>query len=863
MIILAVLDAASIFMLVRIARKEKKAKKAEEKALRMAMAQGEVHVVRPKKKEKKHSHFVWILALVVIVALVLIVKILSGQTTSSGTETESTTYTETATLGDISTVLPGTGTLVEEDAIELSLPSEVEITKWYVSNGDTVEEGDTLAAVDTVSVMTAIASVQESLSSLDEALEECEDDAVSSTITAAADARVIKVYAEADTSIVDTMYEYEALMLLSLDGYLAVSFETDADISAGDSVTVTLSDDTEMTGKVESLTNKTAVIVVSDDGPELGDTVTVTTTDGDTIGTGELYIHSALKVTGFLGTVSSVSVSEGDEVSSGDTLLTLTDTDYTGAYEVLLEQRSELESQMETLFKLYQDGYIYASASGVISGLSSTTSSTSDEDADSADETDATASTDEAATSSSASDATEATGTSSTSTSGYSATSLSYTSTNSASATTLKITKTSTASTANQTDAVVVLTTATDDSGSSADDESESESLTDDGETTVAAAFKLCCVVLIDDTTATVSNVSGGLDGVISLEKLSGIYKDGSYQSSVSVSDVSVGDLLIVLYDSDGEISAILCMATTEATSSDADAFASADGSAQTGDGVSEGAGQSGQDQSQDGADTLSGDASGGNTDGLTGEITGANEAGATDQAGDDTQMSADASAAGTDASAADASASMSDASGDALESAISTTYGVSETTWLSITPQETMTVTITVDEMDILSLSVGLEATVTLDAFPGQSFVGEVTAINQSGTNSGGSSKYTAEVTIAREDGMLAGMNASAVITLSTTENVLIVPETALVEQDGAVYVYTSYDESSDTLGDLVEVTTGCSDGTNVEITSGLAEGDTYYYSVLDVVNYSSSYATSSGSSFSLQSLMGGGGMR
>jgi len=193
-----------------------------------------------------------------------------------------------------------------------------------------------------------------------------------------------------------------------------------------------------------------------------------------------------------------------------------------------------------------------------------------------------------------------------------------------------------------------------------------------------------------------------------------------------------------------------------------------------------------------------------------------------------------------TDSTAAEDSAT------EALEEEISSTYGVSETTWLSITPQDEMTLTITVDEMDILSVEVGQEATVTLDAFPGQSFTGEVTSIDESGTNSGGSSKYTAEVTISREEGMLAGMNASAVITLETSEDVLSIPEAALVEQDNAVYVYTTYDESTDTLGGLTEVTTGISDGENVEILSGLEEGGEYYYSYLDVVNYSSASASS-----------------
>ncbi|MCD7858287.1 MAG: hypothetical protein LUG55_10960 [Clostridiales bacterium] len=145
----------------------------------------------------------------------------------------------------------------------------------------------------------------------------------------------------------------------------------------------------------------------------------------------------------------------------------------------------------------------------------------------------------------------------------------------------------------------------------------------------------------------------------------------------------------------------------------------------------------------------------------------------------------------------------------------------------------------ISVDELDILSLTEGQEAVITLDALTGQSFTGTVTDIDTSGTNSGGNTKFTAEITMARTEDMLAGMNASVLITLDTTGDVLIIPEAALVEEGSATYVYTSYDEKSDTLGDLVEVETGVSDGTNVEICSGLSSGDSYYYSYADGLNY------------------------
>ncbi|MCD8333378.1 MAG: efflux RND transporter periplasmic adaptor subunit, partial [Clostridiales bacterium] len=666
---------------------------------------------------------------------------------------------------------------------------------------------------------------------------------------AAADGRVIKIYASEDTAVVDTMYENEALMLLSLDGYMAVSMETDAEISTGDSVDVTLSDGTIVSGKVESLTNKTVVVVISDNGPELGDTVSVPTEDGESVGEGTLYIHSELKVTGYTGTVSSVSVSEGSKVSSGDTLLKLTDTDYSDEYETLLEQRSELEGQMETLFKLYEDGYIYASCDGVISGLeesgTSDNSSASDGEEASDDDTtadDSSADEDSSETSDTGStDSASETGMSDTST--YSVSTLSYTGGSA-------VYLTSTADDANSTSGDGSSTsddanntsgdgssTADSESGDTSGNESgstsEGSSGSSDSDTTAAATttVKIGVVQSISGNSVTVSLLSGGSGSeTVTLSTL-GVYKDGSYSASGSVGSIAVGDVLILTCE-DGTVSSAICISTS-GTSDDSGSFSgtmdSQTGSSELADG------QTDSFEITDGSSDLSS---------LEGQLS----------AGTDSSMSMDTSSitASMDTATAESAAA------ESLEE-VASTYGVDETTLLAITPQDTMTLEITVDEMDILDVEAGQEATITLDAFPGQSFTGTVTSINKSGSNSGGSSKYTAVLTMDREDDMLAGMNASAKIILGTTEDVLVVPETALVEEDGTTYVYTSYDEDTDTLGGKVEVSVGISDGTYAEITSGLEEGDTYCYSVLDVVNYSSSYSSSGNSA--MQSIFENGG--
>ena len=67
----------------------------------------------------------------------------------------------------------------------------------------------------------------------------------------------------------------------------------------------------------------------------------------------------------------------------------------------------------------------------------------------------------------------------------------------------------------------------------------------------------------------------------------------------------------------------------------------------------------------------------------------------------------------------------------------------------------------------------------------------------------------------------------------------VLLLPLAALCENGNAVTVYTEYDPKTDTLLHPVAVETGVSDGTNVEVLSGLNEGDQIWYKYADGLVY------------------------
>ena len=156
--------------------------------------------------------------------------------------------------------------------------------------------------------------------------------------------------------------------------------------------------------------------------------------------------------------------------------------------------------------------------------------------------------------------------------------------------------------------------------------------------------------------------------------------------------------------------------------------------------------------------------------------------------------------------------------------------YEREEKTVLSVTPDHAMTVKIDVDELDILQYEVGMQADVTVDALPDRSFSAEVTEINPLGRNSGGNSKYQVTLRLDRAPDMLDGMTAAVVIH-GGSRTALLLPVAAVYDRGSMSYVCSALDGRSGEPSGETPVTTGLSDGENVEILSGIEEGQEVFY--------------------------------
>lgn len=516
-----------------------------------------------KQRRRKRLRRVIIIVAVIFAALVMVVSHLRKNVDARFAATQKDVQSYTVAPGTIHTLVSGSGVLEQVDEEDVTVPAGVEVDEVIAEAGDTVAKGDLLAKVDMASVVDTLSSTQDQIKTLDKKINSAKSDTASTSVTTSVGGRVKKIYAQVGDNVVSSVTENGALALLSVDGCMAVDFESDS-CARGDTVTVTLSDGTAVEGTVESATLGTVTVLVTDNGPALDEQVTVADAAGKTLGTGKLYIHSPVAVTGYVGTVKSISCKENANVTAGSTLMTLRDTKTSANFDALLRQRQDLEDTLTGLLTIYRDGAVLASQDGLVTSVE---------------------------------------------------------------------------------------------------------------------------------------------------------------------------------YDEDTATSA-------------------------------------------------------------------------------------------------------------------------TETQILTLYPQKQMTVTISIDETDILSLKEGQEAQITVSSVSDDAFTGSVTSISKAADTSTGVTRYSAEVTLDREEGMLVGMTADVDVRIEGTENALIIPVDALHQNSASYYVYTGYDEAQKRYTGRTEVTISMQNDDDVEITSGLKEGDTVYYTEADSGSFGDFMVMPGGMSGGMSGGMPGGNM-
>lgn len=132
--------------------------------------------------------------------------------------------------------------------------------------------------------------------------------------------------------------------------------------------------------------------------------------------------------------------------------------------------------------------------------------------------------------------------------------------------------------------------------------------------------------------------------------------------------------------------------------------------------------------------------------------------------------------------------------------------------------------VKLTIAEVDVAKIKAGQSADLTLDALSGQTYSAKVLSVSPVGTVTQGVVNYPVVVSLTNNDGQIkAGMTANLAINVEERDNVLLLPLRAVRTTGNQKTVTVSYKGQNIS----VPVQTGLTNDTNVEITSGLNEGD------------------------------------
>lgn len=814
-----------------------------------------------------------------------------------------------AKKGNLSKTIVGTGNLELAEAEDQDAPSGLEISEVMVESGDEVKEGDALAVVDESSILEAMEQVQDEISQLDESIQEYQDSDEENVIESSVSGRVKKINVSAGSDLSDIMVSDGALMVLSLDGKMAVSLSGVSGVSAGDSVTVTLSSGTQVTGTVDSASGEDCVVTLTDNGTTYGDTVIVTDSSGQELGSGELTTHEPLEITGTSGTVSAVNVSENASVSEGTTLLTLEGSANETQYQELLAKREARTATLKKLIQLKADPEIKAEISGTVQSVnvSAGSSTTTDSSSGSSSGSSSSGSSGSGKTVSQMSYVVSGSDT----TAGNAVQLISLGSTTSiaaievnVNASVVRCSDTGAAvssdsvtniadsnlnsqetgeteeiislqtDTEQQAEAVALASSDTDfssDVGGEGDSSGENTSETSttlqfaiatEG-TSTASSLVIAAPVTGQTPVTSVSATDGSYTGTVAWNPGDDSFQEKTvYQAVVtltagdgyvfqagSVSGITLGTVSGICVSQDGKsMSFQITFPETAAETEDIKKDDSGDG--KTSDSTDNGknaddnkdndadqitdraAGQTGNNSGQNGTGSTSsnGKDSSDNGTNSTSETNGNSTQSGNDQSGNGAGTSANNISGSSSGASQTEDTQETDSSASTSGTELSTSEYSTDVALFTISPDDTMTLEVSVDELDINSVEIGQEAAVTFDAIEDKEFTGEVTEIGNTALVNGGVAKYTVSVSVPKDEEMKQGMNASATITIENRENVITIPVNALQEKGNKVFVYTEKDEDGNLSGET-EVTTGLSDGTTVEITEGLSEGDTVYY--------------------------------
>ena len=314
-----------------------------------------------------------VIALVVLVAVGLFgLKAYIRSQAASGDDSASYSRA-TVQSGAMSETVYGTGTTSAKNQPNVLVQADGTLTDLRVAVGDTVQEGDILAVITNEDIDDTITDCEFALWELDETILETSAGSSVLSIKAPMAGRVMAIYAAAGDDALAVFRREGALAIISTDGRMRVEVDDvpkAANLALGDSVSV-IGASVDVTGTVTDLTlqGTHATITINSDELPMGETVTVTTAAGQSVGTGTLEVNKPMEVSAYGGTIKSVSVKVGQKVERKDTLFKLEDSPLTLTLENLRLQREAAAKELEDVKAQRENLIVVAPCDGIIASL--------------------------------------------------------------------------------------------------------------------------------------------------------------------------------------------------------------------------------------------------------------------------------------------------------------------------------------------------------------------------------------------------------------------------------------------------------------------------------------------------------------
>lgn len=314
--------------------------------------------------------------LVVLLAVIGIAGLfgLKSYIKSNAGESEETTYARAvATRGEMEETVYGTGTTSARSQPNVLAEADGTLTDLRVSVGDAVQEGDILAVLTNDTLDDEITDLEFALWDLDDTILGTQSGSAVTVVEAPAAGRVMAIYAQKGDDALAVFRREGALAIISTDGRMKVELTdvaVDSGVALGDTLTVR-GWGYEVTGTVTDLTRQGTCVTVTilDDTLPMGDEVTVSKADGTEIGTGTLEVNKPMAVSSYGGTIRSVSVEVGDEVSRRQTLFRLEDSPLSLNIEDLRIQRETAAKDLEEAKEKRENLIILAPCDGTVASL--------------------------------------------------------------------------------------------------------------------------------------------------------------------------------------------------------------------------------------------------------------------------------------------------------------------------------------------------------------------------------------------------------------------------------------------------------------------------------------------------------------